>query len=223
MKPIRFRFAPTLSGYLHVGNLRTLLIGRWACDAFKASLVMRVDDCGWYPDELQAALKDHLLRSIEAAEVVLDDTYLWSDLAPDAFRLLASALDSPAILSLMKNSQQIRLQECVGVAMDQLDHVHTAIRGVDLLVLNTREQWVVNSIPGWHMVDTRWCPVVTWNGESISKSGGGLEVEPETTVLEAVKKYGAERLKAALLSSWLDSPENEGINDWDEIKRRWLE
>lgn len=217
---------------MHVGNLRTMLLCRHAANYVGAPMVVRIDDNDKAYPEAVTRLHDHMLRSIDAAEVQYEELYTWTSHVPAAMRLIAESMTPEIIQDILRHPGHILLQELLSVAMEQTDGITHAVRGLDLAGCVVREQWTVDKVPGWRMVCSFFVPIVTWHGEPIHKSGLGSEVETEVSVLQAVARYGAEPLTAALLAScprtlapesvWPEQAD-EYVNDWDEIKARWLE
>jgi len=215
----RVRFAPTASGYFHVGNFRSLIATRQLADDLYGDLIIRLDDNTNAFLSLGTTLP-HLGTAIKATGIRYEGMYLWSECVMDALLWLHAHLTPREILSMVSckaYGTYPTWDKVLSCGIDGLTGITHALRGEDLRSEAGAEQFIHNCAPRIIPPKNKWVPLVTVNGTPISKSLMSFGDEPETGVLRAIKEYGVEALTHALRESL-----EAGVNEWDEIKRRWL-
>lgn len=183
--------------------------------------MVRLDDgVALKDDDAQPGLLTHMIRTLGATEIPMSSIYVWSEYAKDALELVAERLTQDGLRECMRYCQltqppqHVLFQNVISCAIDTLKGVTHCVRGEELRNVAAMEEFFADCF-SLRRVDTRFVPVLTWQGAPISKSRMGIDVEPETSAMVAIQRYGAERLNEALLESL-----ERDVNDWDAITSR---
>ena len=70
-KQVRTRFAPSPTGYMHIGNLRTALYGYLFAKSQKGTFILRIEDTD--RARYVADAVDFIVRTLDAARIVPDE------------------------------------------------------------------------------------------------------------------------------------------------------